>query len=235
MSPDDPRHGTNAGHRAHYSANEKPCRPCMDAHAAYKRNREARLYLNRVEKLSVPSWPSTRRIRALQAIGWPLHLIDQHLGHGDGRDKGGPNYVWNLMARDVVRIDTAKKVAALYDRLCMTPGPSNRARLNALAKGWAPPLAWDNIDDPDERPAEPEKVDGRKTVDRVIEDVEWLADGNANLTEVIARLDINRNTLRDLLRREDRDDLYWRLANREPDADSRRAVRDGIKRAKEVA
>lgn len=31
MSPDDPRHGTEAGYRAHYTHLEKPCPPCREA------------------------------------------------------------------------------------------------------------------------------------------------------------------------------------------------------------
>jgi predicted DNA-binding protein (UPF0251 family) len=45
---------------------------------------------------------------------------------------------------------TAARVARLYDLLSMRPGPSPIAKRRALAKGWAPPLAWDDdtIDDP---------------------------------------------------------------------------------------
>ena len=57
------------------------------------------------------------------------------------------------MKRDHVRRSTAERIAALYDRWCMTPGPAaTRNRAMAVRRGWAPPLAWNNIDDPDEQP-----------------------------------------------------------------------------------
>lgn len=37
MKRDDPRHGTRAGWVAHRREGKKPCRPCLDANAAYTR------------------------------------------------------------------------------------------------------------------------------------------------------------------------------------------------------
>lgn len=37
LTPDDPRHGTTAGFRAHAAVGERPCRPCRDAKNAYDR------------------------------------------------------------------------------------------------------------------------------------------------------------------------------------------------------
>jgi len=155
MLPDesDPRHGTNAGHRAHYESNgdKTPCDPCRAAHAEYKRQLWRRKYAMRVSDLYVPSIGTTRRIRALQAIGWRLSDIDQALGHGDGR-KGGPNYAHNLTRQDRIHASTAAKVARVYEQMSMTPGPSARTRSIAKKRKWAPPLAWNNIDDPNEKP-----------------------------------------------------------------------------------
>lgn len=150
MLPDDPRHGTNAGHRAHYQpdGDKTPCDPCRAAHAEYKRQLWRRKYMLRVSDLYVPSIGTTRRIRALQAIGWRLGDIDQALGHGDGWN----NYAHNLTRQDRIHASTAAKVAAVYERLSMTPGPSGRTRAIAKNRRWAPPLAWNNIDDPNEKP-----------------------------------------------------------------------------------
>lgn len=41
MSPNDPRHGSNAGYYVHRRAGEKPCLPCAAAHNAHVRMREA--------------------------------------------------------------------------------------------------------------------------------------------------------------------------------------------------
>lgn len=142
MNPDDPRHGTNAGHRAHFSADTAPCQPCRDAHAAYRRNLWRKKYTRRVDTLHVPTVGVIRRIRALQAIGWRLADIDTAMGY-DARS----NFVHNLTRQAQVHRDTFDKVQAAYDQLCMTPGPSERTRRLALRRGWAPPLAWDDIDD----------------------------------------------------------------------------------------
>lgn len=39
MSPDDPRHGTHAGYRAHQRAKSKPCTPCKTARRDYERDK----------------------------------------------------------------------------------------------------------------------------------------------------------------------------------------------------
>lgn len=155
MSPNDPRHGTNAGYLAHFAGPQSdaaPCPACRSAHAEYRRRLRARRYIGRVDALYIDATGTTRRIRALQALGWPLYLLDQELGHGDGRQRGGCNYVHNLTRQPRVHIDTAAKIDALFRRLSMSVGPSGRARAVARRKGYAPPLAWDDIDDPDEQP-----------------------------------------------------------------------------------
>jgi len=180
MLPDDPRHGTNAGHRAHYQpdGDRAPCEPCKAAHATYKRTLWRRKYLLRTNVLYVDAIGTARRIRALQAIGWRLSDIDQALGHGDGRPKGGPNYAHNLTRQTTIHRDTALKVARVYDALSMTMGPSARTRALARKYGWPPPLCWDDdIDDPRARPKGTERDRGRNPddVDPVI--VDRLLDG----------------------------------------------------------
>lgn len=41
MDPDDERHGTTAGHKAHRRAKEKPCEPCRRAMNEHKRQKRA--------------------------------------------------------------------------------------------------------------------------------------------------------------------------------------------------
>lgn len=50
---------------------------------------------------------------------------------------------------------TAREVGRLYDLLSGQPRRGNladRTRAYAASRGWVPPAAWDNIDDPDEQP-----------------------------------------------------------------------------------
>lgn len=140
MSPDDPRHGTNAGHLAHIFDREAPCDPCREAHNLVRRNLWRKKYARRVDRLYVDATGTVRRIRALQALGWRYRDIDEAAG------RGGRNWAHNLTTQARVHLDTAELVEAVYDRLSMTPGPSDRVRKHAQKMRWAPPLAWDDID-----------------------------------------------------------------------------------------
>lgn len=94
----------------------------------------------------VPSLGSRRRAHALAAVGWPLTAQAEQLGVQVG------DYAHSL-DRPQLSAGRAEAIAALYERLSGTPGPSSRARAFAKSRGWAPPLAWDDIDDPDETPS----------------------------------------------------------------------------------
>ena len=57
-----------------------------------------------------------------------------------------------LTTRATVTAHTARRVAVVYDQLCMKVGPSVKARQMATKRGLPSPLAWEDIDDPDESP-----------------------------------------------------------------------------------
>lgn len=99
---------------------------------------------------------TTRRLRALVAIGWTQAALCEQLGW---KPENGSRLFRG--ATTTVTAATAQKVAALYDNLSMTPGPSLRARAHAQTQRWAPPLAWDDtaIDNPNARP---DRARGRK-------------------------------------------------------------------------
>lgn len=87
----------------------------------------------------MPALGTVRRIQALHALGWPLSEIARRIGvYRASLDR-------TLKAAQV-QAGTARRVRDLYEELCMTPGPSLRARKHALEKGWKPPLWWDDID-----------------------------------------------------------------------------------------
>jgi len=115
--------------------------------------------------LAVPAAPSSlsagslvsaagtrRRLQALVAIGWPQSQLAARLGVQPGN-------LGSMLAREHVRAGTARAVEILYDQLWSHP-PSetdhrsrisaSRARSYAQARGWPPPMAWDDdlIDDP---------------------------------------------------------------------------------------
>lgn len=88
-----------------------------------------------------------RRLQALAAIGWSQMEIarryDGHFVSLASIARGAQSQVGPRLHR---------LITTAYDDLAMTPGPHNRTRLDAARKGWAPPLAWDDIDDPNEIP-----------------------------------------------------------------------------------
>lgn len=142
MLPDDARHGTEAGATAHRRAGQKACDACSRA-----RCRADQLRLIYPAKTS--SLGSQRRIHALQAIGWSRDRIAVEMGYKDG---GAFSY---LMSTDTIRIVTAERIREVYERLSMTVPQgqgASRARTWARRHGYAPPLAYDDIDDPSETP-----------------------------------------------------------------------------------
>jgi AraC-like DNA-binding protein len=86
-----------------------------------------------------------RRLQALRALGHTRASIATGLGVTK-------QHVGYLLRQKQVTSHTAYRVDELYRRWEMTPGSSERARSHAKRMGWAPPLAWSNIDDPDETP-----------------------------------------------------------------------------------
>lgn len=82
---------------------------------------------------------TTRRLQALLYMGW---------GYAQMRDHSGipnPAALVHQQGRWVTR-STHDIVARMYDELAMRPGPSRKAATWARKLGYAPPLAWDDID-----------------------------------------------------------------------------------------
>lgn len=142
MSPDDPRHGTTRGY--HAGCHDLCCRRAM---AKYEKSgRLARLNGGR----AVPALGYQRRVQALMRLGWTSPDI--------ARAAGWPhrNYVLRVIngqkGKPTTWLErkTADALAAAYDQLSMvTPEMTpTRARTKARATrlGYAPPLAWDDID-----------------------------------------------------------------------------------------
>ena len=140
-------HGTVSGYRGHWRDGTPTCQPCRDAQAAWQRQYTTRRYVNR-GPLLVDSTGTIRRIQGLVALGWPMHVL------GERRGVTGRN-LHRLLSQTRVHRDTAANIAALYDELSMTIGPSARSRYLARNNGWAVPMAWDDdkIDDPAARPS----------------------------------------------------------------------------------
>jgi hypothetical protein len=88
-----------------------------------------------------------RRVQALSRIGWSqpevCRRIDRH-----------PTMLTTALSRGRITAATAFRVAEVYAELSPSEGPSEAARARAQRAGWAPPIAWEDvdIDDPQSRP-----------------------------------------------------------------------------------
>lgn len=104
-------------------------------------------------RLREPALGTVRRIQALQVMGYSTLQLKALMGRS-ARTKS------NLYPRErggtgMINSTTAAQWRDLYERICMTPatGPrANHVRTTARRKGWAGPLDWDDIDNPDEIP-----------------------------------------------------------------------------------
>ena len=209
MTPEDPRHATNAGYLA-------GCREtcCRTAHAAYRRNLRTRQYLTR-GNLVIDGTGTRRRLRALMALGWALSDIDAEIGQRRG-------YCHKLANTErTVLASTARRIAEVYDRLSMRlPDEStlpkrqtaSRNRNLARRKGWPPPLALDDdrIDDPDEKPR-----DWHYTATDRATALRDMAELGVGVTEACRRLHVTRDGLEKWAQRNSMSDVYRVLAARE--------------------
>jgi len=134
---------------------------------------------------------TVRRIQALAALGWPQSTVSVRMGHN-------PHYANQLLRRDIVLSATAEKVERVYRELNMIPGPSENAARVARKHSWPPPLAWDNIDDPDETPNVGEHVHV-SAWDRV-EELHEL--GVFNVNDIAERLGVKADSVERLMFRQ---------------------------------
>jgi hypothetical protein len=159
----------------------------------------------------VPAIGVLRRIQALHAIG--------HTGPQIAADAGvSLNAIRSIgyHRSTNVRAATAQKIDATYERLCMVRPEgqyANRARSMATRRGWAPPLAWDDIDDPNETPHgweySTEKQQSRRDI--LLE----LDERRAGITAVCRALKVKRESVERWCERHGMRDVYERAAARE--------------------
>lgn len=147
----------------------------------------------------VPAVGAVRRVEALMALGWTTAHIEAAMPRRvhvtrfmvSARETG------TCMARTWLAVDAA------YRQLSGRRGPSVRTRNRAATAGYAPPLAWDDIDDPAAVP----ETGSDKSRGVQVEDVEWLLDGGTPLWEVASRLGVSVSGVEQACRRAGRADL----------------------------
>lgn len=198
--------------------------------AAQKRDYMKRRYVAQGPMMVDPTG-TVRRIRALYALGWTSPQLAVRLGVTPARVGHLASGKWRQVHRH-----TAARVAALYDELSMVVPrdpdvlPPRHARVHdrqrrwAAAKGWAPPLAWDDIDDPNETPTglhtparwSEDDVD-HAVVDRVLAgQARPRRLTRAECTEIVARLVARGHTTWEIQHRWGfKPERYVRLTDRE--------------------
>ena len=207
MTPDDPRHGQNAGWDAHRADDEEPCQPCRDAAAAYEYRRRIDAYLGKPRTLSPVG--STRRIRGLVAIGYTFGQIGDALDVGHDQPRKWAN------DQRFIRSSSAARIAALYDAWWDTPPAevtgrdkwrASYARTTATRNGWHTPTAWFgvDIDDPAAEP-DPGWKERRRTFDEMLEDFAWLVEQGESEQTAADRLGVRLSSIRDQRSRHERD------------------------------
>lgn len=142
-------HGTHRGYRQHRRLGEDACRPCKDAQAAHEREYQKQRYLTRGRPLLVPALGAQRRIRALVRMGWRYQDIAAIAFPNSTSSK---QFIKAIMGRQTMHRSTFEAIDRAYSRLSANRGPSQQNATLALNRGWPPPLAWDDIDDANEKP-----------------------------------------------------------------------------------
>lgn len=146
------------------------------------------------DSVYVPALGARRRVQSLLRLGWPHTDISAAAGVTSYSFSKTNGSYRRLRAGDWRRIDTA------YEHLSGRPGPSRVTMLRAQSSGYLAPLAWDDIDDPNEHPTQaadvirPDDVD-EAVVQRILSG-EWrLHSTHAERVQVVARWSGSHNDL----------------------------------------
>lgn len=117
---------------------------------------EAKILSVELDPTTVSAVGTVRRVQALSAAGWSISRVAKRLSMY-------PSNLGRIMRNPhkSIRVETAKKIEAVFDELWDKRPPAanaieaarvRRVRLDAAAKGWVPAAAWDDIDDLQEEP-----------------------------------------------------------------------------------
>ncbi|MFD4143021.1 helix-turn-helix domain-containing protein [Streptomyces sp. NPDC058572] len=137
-----------------------------------------------------------RRLQALCALGWTLASISQIGGTT-------PRSLCDLLRTQRSTPAQRSSVLTAWHELSHRPGPSTTARRRAAAKGWAPPLAWDEhaIDRPDHTPSGT-RTTGHNlqwTPELLHHELEFLTDLGIGRAQALQRLGLSTTRAQALL------------------------------------
>lgn len=138
----------DCGTKASYAVDKCRCVPCADAWSRYEKARKWLAYQGK--SLTVPSLGFRRRVEALMCMGWSQAYLAERLDMVNQQAVSAKCFRHKRIKRAL-----HERMCELYDELHMksSDGPkANWLKMYAAGRGYAPPLAWDDIDDPNERP-----------------------------------------------------------------------------------
>lgn len=141
VCPPDHKHGLT---HTCYNAHRCRCDDCTGTKAAKRNPYDWEDRRRRGRDVWVPALGTMRRLQALAAVGWSCEQIAGLIG-----SHYRPLQKIRAGQRDSVRLSTARRVAAVYERLAMHPRHDHSGKLTrhtARKHMWLPPLAWDHID-----------------------------------------------------------------------------------------
>lgn len=136
-----------------------PERTMLDLFTAHHEGRHHRLAHRTCQRIlaplarptagSVPTFPSTRRVRALHFLGWN----DGAVATVAGIDRKVVTRVRLGYSRRI-RAANANAIEDAYRSFVLRgQGPCKQAKTRAARLGYVGPLAWENLEDRSERPA----------------------------------------------------------------------------------
>jgi transcriptional regulator with XRE-family HTH domain len=146
----------------------------------------------------VDATATRRRLQALVARGYSQAVLARRLGILRSN--------FSQITAGQVTAATERDVAGLYDQLWNVPPDesthrsrisASRARNYARARGWVPPLAWDDdrIADPGAQPAADWRRPARVPLTALAEDVHEVIAWEGSRDLAARRLGVSRNTL----------------------------------------
>lgn len=125
MSPNDPRHGTEAGNEQHHRDGERPCADCREAKLRAARRRYKRKAMG--HRYTVPSARVIARLRAWRAAGATYGDIAGHTGVHEGR-------LWELINTPPQTVYARTAVSVLGADGWPVTSQSLTRRVRALAR-----------------------------------------------------------------------------------------------------
>ena len=147
----------------------------------------------------VDSTGTIRRGRALHVIGYPIYMIAAGVPMAT-------NHLGRILGWEPAHVSAAiaQGMTALYKQWSGRPGPSHFAVFDARRHGWHGPLAWDDIDNPNEQP-ETEQVGELELKRNELAairraEIEHLDSFGLPIGEIAARLDIAESTVAGIVR-----------------------------------